>query len=568
MTEKLQGAPAQGVPPVSFFERFLFLILAAGVLLFIVWPVMAVLRESFFPGGQFSLVHYRALFSNNGRLLKNSLVVAGLTTCFSLVMGLCIALYLTHSGLPGKKTVLGVLLLSFVSPPFVSSLAYIMLFGRRGLITWKLLGIRWNPYGLHGVVLMEGIAFATIAAFLILAVLRGIDRSLEQASLDLGAGPTATLLHITFPLAMPGIVTAALIVFIRSLSDFGTPMIIGGNYNVLATQAYMVALGSYDMPAAAAICTVLLIPALAVFFVYRRLMGRPARFAGRRAPSAVQGLVLPAWASVVVAVVTWSFVAMEVLKYGTIFWGAFARTWGVNFSLTLDHVRALRFSKMGSFVRSLEYGFIAALAASVMGMLLAWLLGRRRGPAARFLDFVVDLPFILPGPFFGIGYLLAFNWLPAVLFGSGLLVVANCTYRQLTVGTKSGLSVLSQINPELEDAVRDQGGGQFHVLRDVVLPLMKPAFLVSFINAFTASMTTIGAIIFLVTPYTKVATVEMFEAIQNGEIGLGAVMASLIIVAVMVVNLGFSWLFLRKKNVNSGKEADYVPSVEAVAQKV
>lgn len=568
MIAHFRGASAKDAPPVSLFERVAFLLLAAGVAIFIVWPVFAVLRESFFPEGSFSLVHYRELFSANSRLLRNSLSVALLTTAFSLAIGLAIALYLTHSGFPAKKGVLAVLLLSLISPPFVSSLAYIMLFGRRGLITWKLLGIRWNPYGFHGVVLMESIGLATVAAFLILAVLKGIDRGLEQASLDLGAGRSATLLHVTFPLAMPGIVTAGLLVFIRSLADFGTPIIIGGNFNVLASQAYITALGAYDMPRAAAICSVLLIPALAVFFVYRKLMGRTTLFGRKIDSSQGEGLVLSGWIAGIVFALTWSFVAVELLKYGTILWGAFARTWGVNFSLSLEHVRALRFSHMGSFVRSLEYSLISALAASFMGMVLAWFVGRRGGRAARLLDFVVDLPFILPGPFFGIGYLLAFNWLPGFLFGSCLLIVANCTYRQLTFGTKSGVSVLGQVNPELEEAVRDQGGGQFHVLRDVILPMLKPAFLVTFINTFTASMTTIGAIIFLVTPYTKVATVEMFEAIQNGEIGQGAAMASMIIVAVMVVNVGFSWVLTRKKKSDAGKEGYHVPSAEGIAQKV
>lgn len=550
----MREASLRGAPSVSFLERGLFSVLAAGVVIFIVWPVAAVLRESFFPGGDFSLVHYRHLFSADSRLLWNSIKVGLFSTLFALFMGLALVLYVTHTRFPAKKGILAVLLLSLISPPFVSSLAYIMLFGRRGLITWKLLGIHWNPYGLHGVVLMESLGLATVAAFLILAVMKGIDRHLEQASLDLGAGRAATLFHVTLPLAMPGIVTAGLIVFIRSLSDFGTPIIVGGNFNVLASQAYMVALGSYDMPKASALCTVLLVPALAVFCVYRKLMGGGALFGGKRASSSEEGMVLPGWVGAVVFAVTWFFVTVEVLKYGTILWGAFAKTWGVNFSFTLDHVRALRFSRMTSFVRSLEYSLFAALSAALMGMVLAWFMVRRGGRAVRILDFLVDLPFILPGPFFGIGYLLAFNWLPAFLFGSCLLVVANCTYRQLTIGTKSGISVLGQVNPELEDAVRDQGGGQFHVLRDVVLPLMKPAFLVSFINTFTASMTTIGAIIFLVTPYTKVATVEMFESIQNGEIGEGAVMASLIIVAVMVVNVGFSRLLTGRKRNGAGKE--------------
>ena len=541
-----RGESGYRVPPGLFLEEGLFLVITAGVVVFILWPVLAVLRESLRCEGAFSLANYSALVSADSGLLWNSLTVGVLTVIFSLLIGTAIALYISYTSFPAKKTVLTVLLMSLISPPFVTSLAYIMLFGHRGLITWKLLGISWNPYGMHGVVLMESLGLSTIAALLILAVLKGLDGSLEQASLDLGASRGATLLHITLPLAMPGIVTAGLIVFIRSLSDFGTPIVVGGNFNVLATQAYITVIGSYDMPRAAAICTVLLIPALCVFLVYRRAMGETRFFSRSAVQSSWEHLSLPRYVSLAVFFLTWGFVIIELLKYGTIFWGAFAKTWGVNFTLTLDHIRALRFSKMGSFARSIRYSLSAAVITSVMGIILAYFLSRRKGKIMRIIDFVVDLPFILPGPFFGIGYLLAFNRLPSAIFGSCLLIVANCTYRQLTIGTKSGVSVLGQVNPELEDAVRDQGGSQFNVLKDVIFPLLKPAFLVSFINAFTASMTTIGAIIFLVTPYTKVATVDMFEAIQNGEIGQGAALASLIIVTVMFVNVGFSWLLTKK----------------------
>jgi len=560
-----EGESGSKVPPASFSEEGLFFVITAGIIVFILWPVLAVLRESLRHEGTFSLANYGTLVSADSGLLWNSLSVGGLTVVFSLLLGAAIAFYISYTTFPAKKAVLAVLLMSIISPPFVSSLAYIMLFGRRGLITWKLLGIRWNPYGMHGVVLMESLGLATIAALLILVVLKGIDGNLEQASLDLGAGRGSTLLHITLPLAMPGIVTAGLIVFIRSLSDFGTPIIVGGNFNVLAAQAYITALGAYDMPMAAAICTVLLIPALAVFFIYRKVMGRTGFFGRSVTQSSGERFILPLYISLPIFILTWSFVIIEILKYGTIFWGAFANTWGVNFSLTLDHVKALKFSKMGSFARSIRYSLVAAMTASIMGIILAWFLSRRKGAVIRIIDFIVDLPFILPGPFFGIGYLLAFNWLPGFLFGSCLLVVANCTYRQLTIGAKSGISVLGQINPELEDVVRDQGGTQFHILKDVIFPLLKPAFLISFINTFTASMTTIGAIIFLVTPYTKVATVEMFESIQNGEIGQGAALASLIIIAVMFVNIIFSWFLTRGGN---GKRRDgHVSSVAKVKQK-
>ncbi|NLK30805.1 MAG: iron ABC transporter permease [Aminobacterium colombiense] len=552
------GGASKGAP------FYIYLLMAASVLIFILWPTVCILKGSVYFDGAFSLEHYRNLLVINRTLLKNSLVVGFWTTILALFIGVCCALYITHTSFKAKKALVMVLLLTMISPPFVSSLAYIMLFGRRGLITWKLLGLHWSPYGPHGIIMMESIELATIAAFLIIAVLRGIDRSLEQASLDLGGSKWNTLCHVTLPLARPGIVTAALIVFIRSLSDFGTPMFIGGNYNVLATQAYMTAIGIYNLPKASAISTLLVIPAFVIFLIYRKMMTKTPLFSKRVTGADTQGSRLPSWANAVIFTVTWSFILFELLKYGTIFCGAIVKTWGVNFSLTLHHLQTLKLAKLHCLLRSIKYATLAAFTAGIMGTALAWFLGRQKGPLTRTIDFIADLPFILPGPFFGIAYLLAFNWMPEALLGSGFLIVVNCVYRQLTLGIKSGISVLSQVNPELEDAVRDQGGKGLDVFKDIIMPSLKPAFLVSFINTFTFTMTTVGGIIFLVTPYTKVATAEMFDAIQNGDIGVSSVMASVIILVVMIVNVGFSWFFLRKKTTDPQKtEESYVPSIEA-----
>lgn len=553
--------PAGASKDASFF---LFLLLSGGIVFFVLWPFLAILRESVFIDGAFSLKHYHDLFTENRVLLKNSLFVSFWTMLAALSIGLCCALYLGRTPFRGKRAVFLVLMLTLISPPFVSSLAYIMLFGKRGLITWKFLGIQWNPYGPHGIIMMESLGFSAIAAFLILAVMRGMDRQLEQASLDLGAGRWGTLRHITLPLAFPGIVTAALIVFIRSLSDFGTPMFVGGNYNVLATQAYMTAVGSFDLSKASAISTLLLIPAFAAFLAYRKLMGGSSLFSRKTSHSRCDGAPLPPLVNGLVFLVTWGFVLIELLKYGTIFFGAFIRTWGVNFSLTLHHMGVLKLAKLDSLLRSVKYSLAAALIAGTMGVVLAWFLGRGKGALIRTADFIADLPFILPGPFFGIAYLLAFQWMPESLLAAGFLIVANCVFRQLSLGVKSGISILGQVNLELEDAVRDQGGKRWYVLKDVIVPLLKPAFFVSFINTFTFTMTTIGGIIFLITPYTKVATAEMFDAIQCGDIGVSSVLASMIILVVMIVNAAFSWIFLERKNgIGETTEESYVSSIKA-----
>jgi len=231
--------PFKGTSLYHFsFGKLVYLIIVLSVLIFVLWPIMAVLIKSVYHNGQIDFSYYHQLFTTNKKLLTNSIFISTLSTIISVFLGLCIALYITHSNNKGKIFVLGTLLLTMISPPFVSSLAYIMLFGRRGIITYKLLHLSLNPYGWHGIVIMQSIGHASMSALLIIGVLKGIDKSLEHASRDLGASSFNTLVNIILPMARPGILVALLISFIKSLSDFGTPIIIGGGYNVLAVRLW------------------------------------------------------------------------------------------------------------------------------------------------------------------------------------------------------------------------------------------------------------------------------------------------------------------------------------------
>ncbi len=542
------GAPVRGAPFFLTPEGIVCSLVLASVLVFILWPVLAVFFQSIVIDGRLDFSAYTWLFTDEIGLLWNSVFVSTLSTVFSVLLGVCVALYLTHTRLPGKKIVFGVLMLSIIAPPFVSSLVYIMLFGRRGLVTHKLLGLTLNPYGWHGVVLMQTAGFTAMAALLILGVLHRVDRAQEFASHDLGASAFSTLVNVTLPLAMPGILVAGVVVFIRSLSDFGTPIIIGGRFSVLATQAYLNVVGLYDMPRAAAMSMALLVPALVAFLIYRRVIGR-CNFASDSTQLehgheriALSPLLL--WG---LAICTWGYIGFELLKYGTIFAGAVTRTWGVDFTPTLAHFQALTEDKLDCFFRSLRYALVAGAAGAVMGAVIAYVLERKQVFGARFFDFVADFPYIIPGPFFGIAYILAFHNPPLILTGTAFIVVANCVYRQLPISIKSGMAVLKQCRPEIEAGARDLGAKDRHVFMDIVAPLMRPAILIAFINTFTMTMITIGAIIFLVSPSTKVATVAMFGEIKRGRIGEASVLANLIIVTVLAVNLLFSWLYLRKR---------------------
>ncbi|MGM0471304.1 MAG: ABC transporter permease [Bacillota bacterium] len=552
---------------VSFFKdaslsNLIYGVIILSLIIFIAWPIIEVWISSIYVDGQINFSNYQQLFVRNSQLLWNSIFVSTLSTILAVSLGLCLALYITHSNNCGKKIVLGVLLLTMISPPFVSSISYIMLFGKRGLITYNLLNLSINPYGWHGVVLMQSIGHTSLAALLIMGILKGVDRNLESAAYDSGASSWATLIQITIPLAKPGILVAALVTFIKSLSDFGTPIIIGGKFNVLATEAYLNVIGLYNLPKAAAMSTLLVVPALLAFIIYRKILGNTKFFSSKSTNQNNGELKLSKPINLILAIITWLFVLFMFIKYGTILWGAFAKTWGVDFSLTLNHIKNLNLRKLRSLGRSFKYSLIVGILGSLIGILLSYILERKEFIGTKVLDFIATLPYMIPGTFFGIGYLLAFNDQPLVLTGTGLIVVLNCVFRQLPISTKAGTAVLSQLNPELESSARDLGAKEGYVFKDIVLPNLKPAFLVSFINNFTTTMITIGAIIFLITSSSKVATVEMFGAIKTGDIGIAAVFANLIIITVLIINITFSWFCLRKKNDKIKDQKNYISKLE------
>ena len=530
---------------LSGTEWLLWFLAGSGILLFVLWPVGAVLRESVMADGTFSLSAWRGLLGGNWRLVAHSFAVAAAVTAVTVPLAALLAVKLLYCSSAGKKLLLAVLVLSTISPPFVGSMAYLMLFGRRGLVTWRLLGIEWNPYGFHGIVLMECLSQLGTAALLAAASFHQADGALERASQDLGASPLETLARVSIPLAWQGLAAAALMVFVRSLSDFGTPLFVGGAFQVLASRAYNTLIGVGDFPRACAMNALLVVPSLFLLALRRHSGSRrfSLRLAGERS---LRLSGLPALAPELCACL---FTVIEVLVYGLIFLGSVTRTWGVDFTPTAAHLRSLWNFSGNGFARSLCCSVSAGLGGAVFGAVLARLMSGAPQLVRRTAGTLAELPYLVPGTFFGVGYLLVSSSLPWEV-PAGFLIAMNCMFRQLSPSLWAAQAGLSQVNPELELAVRDLGGGPRRVLTDMLFPALRPFMRVSFINTFSASMTSTGPVIFLVSPYARVASVELFESISSGRYGDASAMASLLIVTILGVN-ALAWKLSERRRQNA-----------------
>jgi iron(III) transport system permease protein len=539
-----------GTPFYNSLDNLIFVVVVMSMLVFILYPIVSVIKESIFLDGKISFGLYSDLFKKNSKLLYNSLIVSLLTTLISTFIAVCVSIYVSFANNRIRKAFLSALMLTMISPPFVSSLAYISLFGRRGFITHDILGLTINTYGWQGIVAMESLSFTSFSALILIGVINGIDKSLIQASLDLGSSLSFAVRKILVPLIRPGILVVALLAFVRSLADFGTPMIIGGSFNVLATQAYLHVVAYSDLPKASAISVLIFIPAIIAFILYRLCMKNTNIVSGETLNGFCdEGLLIKGAFGQVIKVVTYFFLILMLMQYLSIFLSSVTKYRFGKMYFTLDHIRSMRNYSGNSFLRSVGYSMITGIVGSFLGFLVAYFLEVRKVRGMKAVDFIATIPYIIPGTFFGIGYILAFNNYPLELTGTALIVMLNCIFKQIPMSTKINSAVISQINPQIGQSAKDLGAHDLFVLKDVILPMSKSAFLISFIKNFTSTMTTVGSIIFLIYPGRKLATVEMFGAIQSGEYGVGSVIACTIIIITIAVNIIFSTFLLEGKNV-------------------
>lgn len=533
-------------------DRVLIAILVGSVGLFILYPMIEILIKSLQQsGGDLSLSTYRDVWDQYRGSLWNSIYVGVMTAVLSTLVSVGTALVLSTTRGWIRAAAMGLLLITMVSPPFVSSLAYIQLYGRRGWITYRLLGLSLDPYNAWGVILMQTISFAPLNALFLNGLLTKIDGNALRSARDLGARSGAVLKDIVLPLIRPGILVSLLLTFVRSLADFGTPIIIGGRFSTIAAEIYLQFTGYSNLEKASAMNMFLLVPSVAAFFFYRRLMRRsellsqsgrgrqeqlemPLHRAGPLGLTAIGGSLI--------------FFIMMILQYVTIFLSGFLRNSRTGYAFTTRYLEELLRIDTATMVRSVQYALVVSLVGTLFAMLFAYYMDRRKIFGHDGIDALSTLPYMIPGVSFGIGYILAFNQTPLKLTGTAFIVIVNMLFKQLPTTTKICSAALTQIPVSMERAARDLGGGQFAILRDVILPSMRPAFLSSFVYNFSSSMTTAGAIIFLINPSRKLAVFKLFDAVYSGEYAMASLIASLIIVIVLLVE-GLAYFFTRKEAV-------------------
>lgn len=508
------------------YNLILFLVII-GVVLFCFYPIYKIIVTSFFDNNSFTLKFYKGIFNENYLLLKNSMITSSISAGIASIFGGVIAYYMLFSSERVRKFYYYLLMLTMISPPFIFGISYIMLFGRRGLITYRVLGLHTNPYGLKGIVMLQLIGEISFATFMLYEIFKNFDYTLINASRALGASPWESLKRVVFPISVPAFLGTFFILFTKNLSDFGSAIIIGGRESTLATEAYLRVIGEGNMPKAAAMTLLLIFPALLAFLLYKRiLLKKFSSFSvGKGMESKNISYSLPLGVKILFKVVAYLFVLVMFIQYSAIFFSGFYNYTSKGIEFTLEYIEKFKLSSTRVFLRTIVYAFISSAISSTIGILISYYNRERNSYFFKGIEFLGGLPYIIPGTFFGLGYILAFNSGIFTLTGTATIVILNCAFRQISIGIKAGDSIFSTLNPNIEKAGRDLGASKMRILLDIIFPLLKPAFLISFVNCFIATMTTIGAIIFLVSPGNNVATIMLFTQVAQGEYGAASITA-------------------------------------------
>ena len=566
---------AFGIARRGYFKGDLFV--AAAVLgcasllgLFIVFPVLKALAAAFFDEqGQFAIsaLTERVASERNFGLgcvtgwprgltcgvAWNTLFLGLMTAGATTVLGTLMALMAERASNRFSKPLNVVAMLPIITPPFVVGLGLILLFGRAGVVNQFLeyaFGIpptRWF-YGWFGIWLAQTFAFTPIAFLIMRGVVQGVSPSLEEAAQTLRASPLQTFMTVTLPLLKPGLANAFLVGFIESMADFGNPIVVGGQFSVLSTEIFFAIVGAqYDQGRAASLAGILAFFALAVFAIQRWLLGKQNFTTVSGKGDAGIAMALPPLVRKLVNGVALPWMAFTLVVYLFAFAGGFVQTWGRDYSFTLNHFRtifALEWGQFGivwagtawsSFFTTLKLAAISAPMTAFLGLLISWLIARTAFRGQSAFEFAALLAFAIPGTVLGVSYIMAFNVPPFELTGTALIIVLCFMFRNLPVGVRAGTAAFKQLDKSLDEASQMLRASSLQTLRFVILPLLKPALVAALVYSFVRAITTVSAVIFLVTAENELATTYIIGRVGNGDYGVALAYCTVLIVLMSVV---------------------------------
>jgi iron(III) transport system permease protein len=519
-------------------------LLVAWLFLTIALPLWSLLSKSFQDGdGHFiGLANYVRYFSTPTLFgsIYNSLWVAIVTTAIVIPLAFIYAYALTRTRMPGKGLFYAVALLPLFAPSLLSAISLIYLFGNQGFLKSWLLGA--SIYGPIGIVVAQVFYCFPHALIILVAALSLADARLYEVADALGTTKPRIFRTVTLPGAKFGLINACFVVFTLVVTDFGIAKVIGGQFNVLATDAYKQVVGQQNFSMGAVVGMVLLVPAIVAFTIDRIVQRRQVALLSARAvplepkPNRMRDVALIGY-----VVTTGSLIACVL---GVAVWASFITYWPYNLSLTLKNYEFGTFDAdaWSPYFNSLKMATFAAMVGTCIVFTGAYLVEKTKvSPAGRLIAHLLAmLPMAVPGLVLGLGYVFFVNaaWNPLnIFYGTLIVLVVNSVAHFYTVAHITALTALKQIDPEFESVSASLKVPVWRTFRRVTVPICLPAIIDIAIYLFVNALTTVSAVIFLYGPGTKLASVAIVHMDEAGVTAGAAAMATLIVLTALAAKL-------------------------------
>lgn len=518
------------------------LILLAFFALSLLYPLGSLFLNSFKDGdGGLTLQNYVTFFTKKYyyTALGHSITIGVISTAISTIIGVALA-YVMHRFNVALKGALKILfIICLMSPPFIGAYSWILLLGRNGFITGLLakVGITMPTiYGKTGIVLVFSLSLSCYVFRYVTAAFKGIDRSLEEAAESLGASKFRRLMTVSLPVVLPSITSVMVIVFMRSLADFGTPLLIGEGYKtmpVLIYNAYLSEMGG-DARMAGAVSVITVAISLGILLLQKWYIARRNyKMSGLRPPIEVK---IHGWKRALISIPCMLWVLLALLPQITVVVTSFIQTNGPIFvgGFTLDnYVEAIK--NCGSSIwHSFLYATTALVFIIIFGIITAYVSVRRRKQGGTLVDTLVMFPYVIPGAVIGICYIIAFNHKPIMICGTAIVMILSYVIRKLPNTVRSSVGVLESIDPSLEEASISLGVPPMKTFFVITARLMLSGIAAGAVLSWISCMSELSSTLLLYSSKTMTMPIAIYNYVSRGNYGIAAALGTLMTLSILL----------------------------------
>ncbi len=506
---------------------------------FISWEQMQLTIDQF---KNATLDNFKAIFTygNYFQGLLNSLKLSFVVSLWVLVICTPIAYGIARTNMPFKKTISALCTIPLVIPTFISAYAFIIMFGRAGWVTYMYEklggeGMLIDPYSMTGIAIVQIFFFFPYALWPMVAAFKISDVSLEEASRNMGSKGWLTFITVTLPLAIPGMLSTALVIFAVSFSDFGTPIILAPNdLNLIVVDAYREISGFFNWGGAAILTVIMIAVAGVVYWLqnyllkgknYDTLSGKPKQVK----LSENKALTIP------LAIFSGLVVLIPILAMGTVFLQSIATTWGKDplpSGYTLEHYKTIFTSSLGNIQNSLVLAGGALILSVIIAVFVSYFVVRQRSTT---LDFMTTIPLIVPGIAFGIALIQTFNTAPLQLTGTALILIIAYSVRRLPYLVRSTVGTMKAIKQDIEEAAVNLGASTLTAAITVIVPLMLPGIAAGSILVFVTVIKETSISILMAPAEWAPMSLAIFQNVMRAEYYSAAAMSVILVVMVLIL---------------------------------